>query len=62
VAGKLFTALALFDLTVDERTRALDHRVVKVLAAVGIPVACFLHGYVGFLFGSIKANPWWSTR
>jgi Ni/Fe-hydrogenase subunit HybB-like protein len=20
-----------------------------------------LHGYVGFIFGSIKANPWWST-
>jgi len=19
------------------------------------------HGYVGFIFGSIKANPWWST-
>jgi formate-dependent nitrite reductase membrane component NrfD len=20
-----------------------------------------LHGYVGFIFGGIKANPWWST-
>jgi Ni/Fe-hydrogenase subunit HybB-like protein len=20
-----------------------------------------LHGYVGFIFGSMKANPWWST-
>ena len=20
-----------------------------------------LHGYVGFIFGAIKANPWWST-
>jgi len=20
-----------------------------------------LHGYVGFIFGSVKANPWWST-
>ena len=59
---KLFyRALALFDLSLDERTRALDHKVVKFFAAVGIPVACFLHGYVGFLFGSIKANPWWST-
>jgi Ni/Fe-hydrogenase subunit HybB-like protein len=34
---------------------------VKVLAGIGIPVALILHGYVGFLFGSIKANPWWST-
>ncbi|HXQ77390.1 MAG TPA: NrfD/PsrC family molybdoenzyme membrane anchor subunit, partial [Gemmatimonadaceae bacterium] len=23
--------------------------------------AFLLHGYVGFIFGSIKANPWWST-
>ncbi len=61
VLGFLFKALALFDLRVDERTRALDHRVVRFLAGLGIPVACFLHGYVGFLFGSIKANPWWST-
>jgi Ni/Fe-hydrogenase subunit HybB-like protein len=59
--GFIFKALALFDLRVDDRTRALDHRVVKFLAGLGIPIACFLHGYVGFLFGSIKANPWWST-
>ena len=56
-----YRTLALFDLKVDDRTRALDHKVVTFLAALGIPVACFLHGYVGFLFGSIKANPWWST-
>ncbi|MBK8977731.1 MAG: polysulfide reductase NrfD [Planctomycetes bacterium] len=45
----------------DERTDRLDKKVVKTLAGVGIPVALILHGYVGFLFGSIKANPWWST-
>jgi Ni/Fe-hydrogenase subunit HybB-like protein len=28
---------------------------------IGIPSAFMLHGYVGFIFGSIKANPWWST-
>jgi Ni/Fe-hydrogenase subunit HybB-like protein len=44
-----------------ERTRELDHRFLTWLAGLGIPVACVLHGYVGFLFGSIKANPWWST-
>lgn len=60
-AGWVFRMVALGDLTVNERTRALDHKVIRFLAAIGIPVACFLHGYVGFLFGSIKANPWWST-
>jgi len=57
----IFKILALGDLTINEETRALDHKVVRVLSAIGIPLACFLHGYVGFLFGSIKANPWWST-
>ena len=41
--------------------RELDHKIIRVLAAIGIPMACLLHGYVGFLFGSLKANPWWST-
>ncbi|HEY6007524.1 MAG TPA: NrfD/PsrC family molybdoenzyme membrane anchor subunit [Geobacteraceae bacterium] len=38
-----------------------DERAVKVLAGVGIPVACFLHGYAGFIFGSVKANALWMT-
>ncbi len=45
----------------NEHTDHIDHKIVKTLAGIGIPVACVLHGYVGFLFGSIKANPWWST-
>ena len=45
----------------NEETDNIDHKIVKTLAGIGIPVACILHGYVGFLFGSIKANPWWST-
>ncbi len=38
-----------------------DERAVRVLAGVGIPVACFLHGYAGFIFGSVKANALWMT-
>ena len=38
-----------------------DEKAVKVLAATGIPVACFLHGYAGFIFGSVKANALWMT-
>jgi predicted membrane protein len=45
----------------NQETDRIDHKIVKALAGIGIPVACILHGYVGFLFGSIKANPWWST-
>lgn len=38
-----------------------DHKATKVLAGLGIPVACFLHGYAGFIFGSVKANALWMT-
>jgi len=56
----LFTVLSLGTKVTRENVEA-DHRIITVLAAVGIPMACVLHGYVGFLFGGVKANPWWST-
>jgi Ni/Fe-hydrogenase subunit HybB-like protein len=59
---KLFYwVLALGSFDVSEETLEIDHRFTTVLAAIGIPSACVLHGYVGFLFGSLKSNPWWST-
>ncbi len=39
----------------------LDHRTGHILSIVGIPSAFLLHGYVGFIFGSVKANPWWGN-
>jgi len=44
----------------DEALR-VDHKAAKILAAIGIPVACFLHGYAGFIFGSVKANALWMS-
>ncbi|HZW35876.1 MAG TPA: NrfD/PsrC family molybdoenzyme membrane anchor subunit, partial [Candidatus Deferrimicrobiaceae bacterium] len=40
---------------------AFDRRAIKFITIIGIPSAFLLHGYVGFIFGSIKANPWWSS-
>lgn len=39
----------------------IDEKWIYYLSLIGIPAACLLHGYVGFLFGSLKSNPWWST-
>jgi predicted membrane protein len=39
----------------------VDKKAATVLAAIGIPVACFLHGYAGFIFGSVKANALWMS-
>ncbi len=43
------------------KTVAWDEKLGYFITVVGIPSAFLLHGYVGFIFGSIKANPWWST-
>lgn len=46
---------------VSEDAIRIDHKAAKILAGVGIPVACFLHGYAGFIFGSVKANALWMS-
>ncbi|MFK5857610.1 MAG: polysulfide reductase NrfD [Bacteroidota bacterium] len=42
-------------------SRKTDEKIGYFITVVGIPSAFLLHGYVGFIFGSIKANPWWSS-
>ncbi len=56
-----YATLALGVYDTSEEARALDHKITRILTAIGIPMACLLHGYVGFLFGALKSNPWWST-
>ena len=56
-----FAVLALGVYDISEEALDVDKRSITVLAAIGIPAACILHGYVGFMFGSVKANVWWST-
>src|SRR6478672_5889978 len=46
---------------ISEASLRIDDRVGHAITIIGIPSAFLLHGYVGFIFGSIKANPWWST-
>jgi Ni/Fe-hydrogenase subunit HybB-like protein len=57
----IFSGLTLGAYDVSEKARHQDEKVVKILAGVGIPIACFLHGYAGFIFGSVKANALWMT-
>ncbi len=44
-----------------EEALRFDRKAVYAITVVGIPSAFILHGYVGFIFGSVKANPWWSS-
>ena len=57
----LLKLLSLFSTDISEKAVAFDKKTVKIITVIGIPSAFLLHGYVGFIFGSIKANPWWSS-
>lgn len=57
----LYKILSLFSTDISEKALRFDEKAVKVITIIGIPSAFILHGYVGFMFGSVKANPWWSS-
>ncbi len=61
VMKRVYSLLSLGVTDLSEDTLAVDRRLIRLLAIIGVPVACLLHGYVGFIFGAIKANAWWST-
>ncbi|MEW6142557.1 MAG: NrfD/PsrC family molybdoenzyme membrane anchor subunit [Chloroflexota bacterium] len=57
----VYSLLSLGIRDLSETALTGDKKLVRLFALVGIPAACLLHGYVGFIFGAVKANPWWST-
>ena len=57
----LYRVLTLGSDNLSERSLRIDERLGYFITLVGIPSAFLLHGYVGFIFGSVKANPWWSS-
>jgi predicted membrane protein len=59
--GILYRLFTVGVTDVSEPALKLDHKLGHILSIVGIPSAFLLHGYVGFIFGSVKANPWWGN-
>jgi Ni/Fe-hydrogenase subunit HybB-like protein len=57
----LYRVMTLGSDNISPHALAIDHKVGWIVTLVGIPSAFILHGYVGFIFGSIKANPWWNS-
>jgi Ni/Fe-hydrogenase subunit HybB-like protein len=57
----VYRALSLFTKDTSPAAVSFDKKAVYGITVVGIPSAFLLHGYVGFIFGSVKANPWWSS-
>jgi len=59
--GILYRAFTVGVTDISEPAVRLDMRLGRILSIIGIPSAFLLHGYVGFIFGSVKANPWWGN-
>lgn len=57
----VYKIMTLGSNNISERSLRIDERVGWIVTLIGIPSAFLLHGYVGFIFGSLKANPWWSS-
>ena len=57
----MYGVLTLGSDNISPNALALDDKIGRIVTIIGIPSAFLLHGYVGFIFGSVKANPWWST-
>ena len=56
-----YRVLTLDSIDISEKARKLDKKIIRFLVSIGIPIAVILHGYVGFIFGGVKANPTWAT-
>jgi Ni/Fe-hydrogenase subunit HybB-like protein len=57
----MYYALTLGATDLSDRALRFDDKAGRWITIIGIPSAFLLHGYVGFIFGSVKANPWWSS-
>ena len=57
----VYKVMTLGSSNISQGALAVDERAGWIITVIGIPSAFLLHGYVGFIFGSVKANPWWST-
>ncbi len=56
-----YRILSLGSDDVSKKAMSYDQKWLFALAIIGIPGAHGLHGYVGFVFGSLKSREWWSS-
>ncbi len=59
--GALYRVFALGSRNLSEGSKRRDHGILVGLAVFGIVLAFMFHGYIGFVFGAIKARPLWSN-
>ncbi len=57
----LVRALTLGHLSLSERARRWDHRLLRTLAIISIPGAVALHSVTAWILGLVKGQPGWNT-
>lgn len=61
VLSWIYRAATLGSYDLSDNAMSYDRKWLFALAIIGIPGAHGLHGYVGFVFGSLKSREWWSS-
>ncbi len=61
LARTFYRAVTLWSDDVSPRALVIDSKWLLTLAIIGIPSAHGLHGYIGFVYGSLKARQWWES-
>lgn len=59
--AKIYRLLSFGSRDTSPRAVIRDQKIVKVFAAIGIPVAIMFHGGVGALFAAVAARPHWHS-
>jgi Ni/Fe-hydrogenase subunit HybB-like protein len=59
--GRFYRVLTLGSYDLSANAMSYDKKWLFALAVIGIPGAHGLHGYVGFMYGSLKSREWWSS-
>ncbi len=59
--GRFYRLLTLGSYDLSPHAMGYDKKWIFALAVIGIPAAHGLHGYVGFMYGSLKSREWWSS-
>jgi Ni/Fe-hydrogenase subunit HybB-like protein len=57
-----YRTLTLYDDNISTESRAFDHKWLRRIVIFSILGAHGLHGYVGFVFSSLKSREWWSSE
>ncbi|OGN85784.1 MAG: hypothetical protein A2X23_04365, partial [Chloroflexi bacterium GWC2_73_18] len=59
--GTLSTILSLGSRDGSDASLVRDMRIVRIVAAIGVPLAIMFHGGVGALFGVLASRPYWHS-